>query len=130
MKEEGADVHISKSLDVYTDKTLMNSIDLVVQIFTMSQISKEQEAGLLEAIRVNGTGIAGWHGGLCDAFRNNTEYQYMTCGHWVSHPSGVIDYRVNIIDKNDNGFQWASASKLMPRKNGYHLYTSDNLIPL
>ncbi|MBX2963097.1 MAG: ThuA domain-containing protein [Cyclobacteriaceae bacterium] len=101
MKEEGADVQLSKSLDVYTDKTLMNSIDLVVQIFTMSQISKEQEVGLLEAIKVNGTGIAGWHGGLCDAFRNNTEYQYMTGGQWVSHPGGIINYSVRITDHED-----------------------------
>ncbi|HRJ31621.1 MAG TPA: ThuA domain-containing protein [Cyclobacteriaceae bacterium] len=101
MKEEGADVLLHHSLDVYTNKKVMDTIDLVVQIFTMSQISKEQEAGLLESIKVNGTGIAGWHGGLCDAFRNNTEYQYMTGGQWVSHPGGVIDYRVNIIDKND-----------------------------
>src|ERR1043166_7294111 len=47
MKSEGAEVVLSKTLDVYTDKTLMDSIDLVIQVFTMSQITKEQEAGLL-----------------------------------------------------------------------------------
>ncbi len=100
LKKEGAEIILSKTLDSYTDKQLMGSIDLVLQIFTMSQITKEQEAGLLEAIK-NGVGIAGWHGGLCDAFRNNTEYQYMTGGQWVSHPGGVIDYRVNIVDHED-----------------------------
>jgi uncharacterized protein len=101
MKQEGAQVTLSETLEVYTDKNIMESIDLVLQIFTMSQITQEQEAGLLEAIKVNGTGIAGWHGGLCDAFRNNTEYQYMTGGQWVSHPGGVIDYSVTIIDRQD-----------------------------
>jgi len=62
LKEEGAEVILSKTLDFYTDKQLMGSVDLILQIFTMSQISKEQEAGLLEAVK-NGVGIAGWHGG-------------------------------------------------------------------
>lgn len=100
LKEEGAEVTLSNTLESYTNKTLMASTDLIIQIFTMSQITKEQEAGLLEAIKA-GTGIAGWHGGLCDAFRNNTEYQYMTGGQWVSHPGDVIDYRVTITDHED-----------------------------
>ena len=85
----------STNLDPYTDKALMGTIDLVVQIFTMSQISKEQEAGLLAAVE-NGTGMAGWHGGMCDAFRNNPDYQYMTGGNWAAHPGGVVDYDVKI----------------------------------
>jgi type 1 glutamine amidotransferase len=101
LKVEGAEVLLSDKLDPYTDKELMKSIDLVIQIFTMSQITKEQEAGLLEAIEKNGTGMAGWHGGMCDAFRNNPDYQYMTGGQWVAHPGGVIDYDVKIVDRKD-----------------------------
>ena len=101
LKDEGAEVQSFPTLDPYTDKSLMSSMDLVLQIYTMSQISKEQEAGLLEAVKVNGTGMAGWHGGMCDSFRNNVEYQFMTGGQWVSHPGGVIDYQVNIIDQKD-----------------------------
>jgi type 1 glutamine amidotransferase len=101
LKEEGADVTTSPNLDPYTDKDLMNSIDLVLQIYTMSSITKEQEKGLIDAVAGNGTGMAGWHGGLCDAFRNNVDYQYMTGGQWVAHPGGVIDYEVNIINQQD-----------------------------
>jgi type 1 glutamine amidotransferase len=101
LKGEGAEVNVFTTLDPYTDKTLMEGIDLVLQIATMSQITKEQEKGLLEAISINGTGMAGWHGGMCDAFRNNTEYHFMTGGQWVAHPGGVIDYRVNITDHKD-----------------------------
>ncbi len=101
LKEEGAEALAYSSLDPYTDKPLMNSIDLVMQVFTMSSITKEQEKGLLDAIAKNGTGMAGWHGGMCDAFRNNTEYQFMTGGQWVAHPGGVIDYKVNIRNKTD-----------------------------
>src|SRR5258705_8599340 len=50
LKEEGAEVVASDKLDAYADKTLMSSIDLVIQQYTMSQITAEQEKGLLEAI--------------------------------------------------------------------------------
>ncbi len=100
MRSEGAEVKVFDNLDCYTDSVLMAETDLVVQIWTMGKISKEQEKGLLQAIKA-GTGIAGWHGGLGDAFRNNTEYQFMVGGQWVAHPGGVIDYEVNITDKTD-----------------------------
>ncbi len=101
MKSEGADVQLHTDLQPYTDKALMDSIDLVMQIFTMSQITDDQQKGLLEAIEKNGTGMAGWHGGMCDAFRNNPEYQFMTGGQWVAHPGGVIGYTVDITDHKD-----------------------------
>lgn len=100
MESEGAEVVVSDTLDAYLDQELIASRDLIVQIWTMGQISGEQEKALLEAIR-NGMGIAGWHGGLGDSFRNNTEYQFMVGGQWVAHPGGVIHYRVNITDHSD-----------------------------
>jgi uncharacterized protein len=101
LKEEGAEVLVYDKPDVYTDKSIMDSIDLVMQVITMSQITAEQEKGLLDAIEKNGTGMAGWHGGMCDAFRNNTSYQFMTGGQWVAHPGGVVDYKVKITNHKD-----------------------------
>ena len=100
LAEQGFEVEISDTLDSYLDKEKMNSLDLIIQVYTMAQITPEQERGLLSAVR-NGVGIAGWHGGLGDSFRNNTAYQFMVGGQWVAHPGGVIDYEVNIIDHND-----------------------------
>ncbi|MDF1570711.1 MAG: ThuA domain-containing protein [Bacteroidales bacterium] len=100
MESEGAEVIVSDSLGIYTDEEFMASLDLVVQIWTMGQISKDQEQGLLKAVK-SGVGLAGWHGGLGDAFRNNTEYQFMVGGQWVAHPGGVIDYHVDFVDKKD-----------------------------
>jgi uncharacterized protein len=100
LRAEGADVTVSDNLDAYLNEELMSSLDLVVQVWTMGEITKEQEKGLLTAVR-NGCGIAGWHGGLGDSFRNNVEYQFMVGGQWVAHPGGIIDYRVNITDHND-----------------------------
>ena len=100
MRAEGAEVLVYDNLESYTNEELMNNLDLILQIRTMSEITKEQEAGLLKAIK-NGAGMAGWHGGMCDAFRNNPEYQYMTGGQWVSHPGGIIGYSVQITNTTD-----------------------------
>lgn len=100
MESEGAIVTVSDTLEAYVSVDLKNNIDLIVQTWTMGQIEKPQEKALLAAIK-SGVGIAGWHGGLGDSFRNNTEYQFMVGGQWVAHPGGVIDYRVNITDHKD-----------------------------
>ncbi len=98
LEEAGLDVTLSQSLDSYLDADLMASVDMIVPIFTMSTITREQEAGLLNAIR-GGVNVGGWHGGMADAFRNNTEYQFMVGGQWVAHPGNIIDYRVDVNDQ-------------------------------
>ncbi|MDP3181089.1 MAG: ThuA domain-containing protein [Bacteroidota bacterium] len=100
LRSEGAEVTVSDTLDSYLDEKLMNSLDLIIQIWTMGKITKEQEKMLLTAVK-NGTGLAGWHGGIGDSFRDNVEYQFMVGGQWVAHPGGVIDYKVNITDHKD-----------------------------
>ena len=95
LRENGFDVRIEDNLNVYTDAEYMNSLSLVVPIWTMGTIEADQEAGLMNAVK-SGVGLAGWHGGTCDAFRNNTGYQWMTGGQWVAHPGNIIDYTVNI----------------------------------
>src|SRR5690242_15020174 len=88
LKNEGFDVRISDTMDVYTDAAYMNSLSVVTPIWTMGQITAEQEKGLVDAVH-NGVGLAGFHGGMCDAFRSNTVYQFMTGGQWVAHPDGI-----------------------------------------
>jgi type 1 glutamine amidotransferase len=100
LAEQGYRVQISDTLDAYLDTAQMQALDLIVQVVTMSAISPEQEKGLLETIR-SGVGYAGWHGGMADSFRQNTEYQFMVGGQWVAHPGGVIDYEVNITNHTD-----------------------------
>jgi type 1 glutamine amidotransferase len=78
----------------------MGSLDLIVQIWTMGKIEKEPLKGLMAAVK-GGVGLAGWHGGLGDAYRLETDYQYMVGGSWVSHPGNIIDYSVQIVDHED-----------------------------
>ena len=95
LRAEGHDVTVSDDLAPLANEGFMAEQDLVVPVWTMSTIAREQEAGLLKAVR-NGTGCAGWHGGMGDSFRNNVEYQFMVGGQFICHPGGIIDYRVNI----------------------------------
>ena len=120
MKTRGFRVTIKDSMDIYTDAKAMKKFDLVVPAWTMGEISKEQEKGLLEAIK-NGCAIAGWHGGMCDSFRNSTEYQFMTGGQWVVHPGGVVDYTVNELDPRS---QFTAGLKPFKMKSEqYYLHT-------
>jgi len=100
MRSLGWDVTVSDTQDAYADKELMSSLDLVVQVWTMDTIGRENLAGLLGAVR-GGVGIAGWHGGLGDAYRQEVEYQFMVGGQWVAHPGNVIDYTVEITNEDD-----------------------------
>lgn len=100
LRKRDYEVTISDTLDIYLNTEFMHALDLVVPIWTMGTITKEQEKGLLDAV-ASGVGIAGHHGGMGDSFRNNVDYQWMVGGQWVAHPGNVIDYEVNIINHED-----------------------------
>ncbi|HKK61696.1 MAG TPA: ThuA domain-containing protein, partial [Bacteroidales bacterium] len=124
MRSEGAEVIVSDSLGIYTDQSFMKTLDLIVQIWTMGKISKEEEKGLLKAVE-SGAGIAGWHGGLGDAFRNNTKYQFMVGGQWVAHPGGVIDYSVDISESKD--YVTEGMSKFNMHSEQYFMHVDPNV---
>ena len=100
LRAEGYQVDISDTLDAYLDTEKLKSYDLISQMWTMGTITREQQTGLLAAVK-SGVGFGGWHGGSGDSFRESTEYQFMVGGQWVVHPGGVIDYRVNITNHTD-----------------------------
>ena len=100
LRAEGANVKISNKLSVYTNEKLMSETDLIIQTWTLGKITKKQFEGLQNAV-MNGTGLAGWHGGLGDAFRDNLKFQFMVGGQFLSHPGGQIDHSITIIDNND-----------------------------
>jgi len=97
LEEANFKVDMVSDLDKYLDADYMQSLDLVVPIWTMSAITEEQEKGLLNAVK-SGVNLAGWHGGMADSFRNNVDYQFMVGGQWVAHPGNIINYKVDIID--------------------------------
>ena len=100
LESKGFRVVVSDTLDIYCNKRRMRGFDLIVPIWTMGEISGDQWNGLKDAM-MNGAAVAGWHGGMCDSFRQNTEYQFMTGGQWVAHPGGIIRHKINITNHDD-----------------------------
>lgn len=99
LREEGFEVEVSDTLDAFLDEEKVMGLDLIVPVWTMGTIGREQLGNLLKAVQ-NGTGIAGCHGGLGDAFRNETEFQYMVGGQWVAHPGNDgVRYMVEVTAK-------------------------------
>lgn len=97
---EGLKVTVCDSLDAFLDEGLMASVDLIVPIWTMGEITHDQCMAVVRAVSERGVGLAGSHGGMCDAFRSNTEWQFMTGGQWVAHPGDTnVSYTVNIQDQ-------------------------------
>ena len=85
LSEDGFAVDRSDTLDAFADEGRLAGADLVVPVWTMGRITDAQANPVLAAVR-GGAGLAGCHGGLCDAFRENTEWQFMTGGQFVAHP--------------------------------------------
>jgi len=85
LEEDGFEVEVSDTLDAFKDEAKLKELDLIVPVWTMGKITNEQLNPVVEAVK-SGVGIAGCHGGMCDAFREATEWQFMTGGQWVAHP--------------------------------------------
>lgn len=97
LRGKGFEVIVENTLDAYLTHDL-STFSVIVPVWTMGQISGEQEKALTSAVR-SGVGLAGCHGGMCDSFRSNTEYQFMTGGQWVSHPGNdQVEYTVDLRD--------------------------------
>ena len=95
LENEGFEVEVSDTLDIYLNVEHLLTKDLIVSLWTMGTITKEQCKGVMEAVE-KGVGLAGSHGGMCDSYRENVDWQFMTGGQWVAHPGGEVDYEVNI----------------------------------
>ena len=93
LKAANFEVCLSDTLDAFLSD--LTEYDLLVPIWTMGEISDEAVEHISEAVAA-GVGMAGCHGGMCDAFRNNTKWQFITGSQWVEHPGGFVTYDVNI----------------------------------
>jgi type 1 glutamine amidotransferase len=95
----GFRVRVETSTKAFADPAIAD-LSLIVPIITMAKIEKDELANLTGAVR-GGVGLAGFHGGMCDAFRDAVDYQFMTGGQWVAHPGNIIDFRVNVVRHDD-----------------------------
>lgn len=94
LEANGVTVTVSDSLDILNNAEAVKSYDLIVPIWTMGKIEKEQAENLLNSVKA-GTGLAGFHGGMGDAFRGNIDYEWAVGGIFVGHPH-IGDYTVRL----------------------------------
>jgi uncharacterized protein len=99
LQRHGFAVQIERQTAAFAAPALAE-LDLIVPIITRSTITKAECDNLSAAVR-SGVGLAGFHGGMCDAFRDAVDYQFMTGGQWVAHPGNIIDFRVDIARPDD-----------------------------
>lgn len=99
LERNGFAVRLEAGTKVLAEAEL-GAFDLIAPVVTMSTIERPELKALLQAVR-GGSGLAGFHGSMCDSFRQETDYQFMTGGQWVAHPGNIIDYRVDITKPAD-----------------------------
>lgn len=96
LEKNGYQVNRCAGVECLKDREELLLYDLIVPCFTGGVLPPEYERNVSYAVS-RGVGMAGCHGGMCDAFRNSTEWQFITGGQWVSHPGGDgVTYTVSI----------------------------------
>lgn len=93
---QGFDVTVTDTLEIYADDEFMAGLDLVVQCWTMGEILPDEMRGLRTAV-AQGTGLAGWHGGIVDSFRMATDYLQMLGGQFAAHAHDLVDHTIDVV---------------------------------
>ena len=97
LENSGYSVERRGDMERLKDPEYLAGLDLIVPCWTMGTIEGELTRNISKAVAC-GVGIAGCHGGMCDSFRLDTEWQFITGGQWVSHPGGDgTKYTVNVV---------------------------------
>lgn len=94
--QNGIEADIFDGVECLCDREKLLSYDLIVPCMTMGDIPDAYVQNVSYAVS-SGVGLAGCHGGMCDAFRNSPDWQFMTGGQWVAHPGNDgVRYTVNV----------------------------------
>ena len=101
LEDAGMQVRLTDSLSCFDDPADLADLSLIVPVWTMSEIAKEQAENAAAAV-ASGVGLAGCHGGMCDSFRTNVTWQFMTGAQWVAHPGNDgVNYRVRMTSDHE-----------------------------
>lgn len=97
LEQHDFQVDVIDDLQFFNDYEAILPYDLLIPMWTMGTITHEQCQNICRAV-AGGIGLAGCHGGMCDAFRDSTDWQFMTGAQWVAHPGGDgTPYTVRLV---------------------------------
>jgi type 1 glutamine amidotransferase len=94
LEQAGWACTVATDLKVLEDAAATAAHDLIFPCWTMASLTEPQLKSLTSAVAA-GTGLAGVHGGMGDAFRGALAYEWMTGGIFVGHPH-VGPYSVRV----------------------------------
>lgn len=97
LEAENFEVVREDTLEHLEDKEFLKSMDLIIPCWTQGELWDKDCFAVSEAV-MSGVGLAGCHGGMCDAFRWNVEWQFMTGSQWVCHPGDVWFHHISRLD--------------------------------
>jgi len=126
LERHGFTVYIENTTEAFADPAIAD-MSLVVPIVTMAKIEKEEVENLAAAVR-GGVGLAGYHGGMCDAFRDCVDYHFICGGQWVAHPGGIVDYRVDVAAPDDPIMQGVSSFAYRSEQYYMHVDPSNQVL--
>ena len=126
LKGDGFNVRLETTTQAFADASI-KELSLIVPIYTMSKIEKAEVRNLTKAVE-DGVGLAGYHGGMCDAFRDSVDYQFMCGGQWVAHPGNIIDYRVDIARPDDPIMQGIGSFPYRSEQYYMHIDPSNDVL--
>ena len=87
LRKNGFETVRVAGVDCLADEENLRTFDLLVPCVTDSTLPETCSRAVCAAVE-SGVGLAGCHGGMCDSFRTDTAWQFMTGGQWVAHPGG------------------------------------------
>ncbi len=129
LTKHGFQVEVADTLDAFLDEEKLKSLSLIVPVWTMGKITNEQLKPVLNAVE-GGVGLAGCHGGMCDSFRDATEWQWMTGGQWVSHPGNDgVEYPVRITS-TEHFITQGAPREFQVKSEQYYLHTDPSNVTL
>ena len=126
LEADGFSVRVETETKVLAEPSIRD-LALIVPIFTMSRIEREEVASLSAAI-AGGVGMAGYHGGMGDAFRDSVDYQFIVGGQWVAHPGNIIDYRVDVTRPDDPVMEGISSFPYRSEQYYMHVDPSNEVL--
>jgi type 1 glutamine amidotransferase len=100
LQARGFAVEVRDTLAAYDDAAHLKNFSLIVPMWTVGAIGKQQAENLIAAVK-DGVGLAGFHGGMGDSFHNSIDYQWMVGGQFLAHPDDIKEYVVNIVKPED-----------------------------
>lgn len=100
LEEEGYEVIRDDNFEKAYDFGFTKSLDLIVPCWTQGDLPDPVAFSISEAVEA-GTGLAGCHGGMCDSFRWNVEWQFMTGSQWVAHPGDKLLHHMSYLNEEN-----------------------------